>query len=88
MTTRSPAFDLSRRLAAEGVGAYSLRSATTGSTRVAFHAGPAIAAVAVTTRTTTTRARVTGSSGATPKSMLASRRPTTTATAWSRAAPG
>ena len=48
------------------VGHYSLRNATTGSTRIARHAGAATAIAAVVTSTRGTAANVIGSSGCTP----------------------
>ena len=57
---------------------YSVLNATTGSIRVAFHAGPATATSAVSPSTTITSTNVTGSSGSTPNSMLASSRPSAT----------
>src|SRR6185437_8771124 len=60
---------------------HSLRSATMGSTRVARRAGSQLASVAAAASRTTTPARVTGSTGVTPKS-----RPVTSLAAASAAA--
>ena len=65
-------------LAEMAAQAHSLRSAAAGSICVARHAGAAIASAAVRASTTATATNVTGSSGSTPNSSVATRRLSTT----------